>query len=102
MAGEGFFVIVLALADFVVAVGKAPATDTEAEIRVRREHTVNAEFPIQIDRRDGQAQGKIRGSKAGPVQVVISISTQGRMALDRLLVARLDQVPPYWIDLALE
>ena len=92
VAGEGFGLNEFAAADFIVAVGKSAARHAKGEIRVGSETMDEAEFGIQIHRRERQPQREVRAQEIRPVVVIKSVAGKRRVSLHRLVVAELDQV----------
>src|SRR5262249_47221133 len=79
------------IADFIVAVAKPAARDTDAEVRVRAESVGDAEFGIEVGGRDGQAQREVRLKKIRRVAQIKRVGGDGRMALEGSVVTELDQ-----------
>ncbi len=85
--------------DFIVAVGKTAARQSEAEICVRAEAVDEAKFGIHIDRRDGQPQREVRAEKIRLVVIIKGVARQRHVTLKRLVVTELDQIAPGRINL---
>ena len=83
VAVKGFAGIIRAAADFVVAVGKPAAGQPEGKIRVRPKAVDEAEFGIQIHRRDRQPQREIGAQKIRLVVVIKGVAGKRRVAFER-------------------
>ncbi len=82
----------LSLAHFVIAVRETAAGEAEAEIRVGAEQLAEAQFRIEIDRGDGEAQGEVGVvQEIGLVVIKKGVAGNGRAAFDGLVVAELEQ-----------
>ena len=74
------------------ATTKSAAREAKGEIRVGSETMDEAEFGIQIHRRERQPQREVRAQEIRPVVVIKSVAGKRRVSLHRLVVAELDQV----------
>src|SRR5258706_12934239 len=99
VTGEGLLRPENALANFGIAVGKAPAGSTKSDVSIWTEGMADAQFRIQIRWGNRQPQRQICAEKVGLVSVIISIAGLGRVALHRDVKSHLDQIAPDWIDL---
>src|SRR6266403_2298808 len=90
VAGEGFFRQILSLAHLLVAVGKTAAGEADAEIGLRAEGMGDAQLRVEIDGRDGKAQGEVGFNEAGLIIIEKGIGGGGGAPLERHIVAKLD------------
>ncbi len=99
VADERFALQKFPTANLVVAVRKPAARQPDGKIRVRAESMDKTEFGIQIHRRERHAQGDVRAQKIRLVMVIKSVGGHRRVALERLVVAELDQVAADGVNL---
>ena len=92
IAIKGFPFQPFAVADFIVAVGKAAAGQAEGEIGVRSQSMVETEFGVNIRRGQGEPQREVGTEEIRLVMVIIGIGGQRGAAFHRLIVAELDEV----------
>ena len=79
-------------ANLVVAVRETAARRADGKIRVWPQPVDEAEFGIQINRRERHAQREVRPQKIRLVVVIKRVARQRRAAFERLVVADLNQV----------
>ena len=99
VAVERLVGIIFAAVDFVVTVRKTAAGQADGEVRVRPQPVDKAEFGIEIHRRDRQPQRQVRAQKIRLVVIVKRVAGERRVALECLVVAELDQVALYGVNL---
>ena len=88
-----------AVVNFIVIVPKTAAGQADAQIRVRPQRADEAQFRIQINRRERQPQRQVRPQKIRLVVIIKSVGGQRLVPLKRLVVTELDQVAPHGINL---
>ena len=96
---EAFFLQEFPLPDLRVAVAVAAPRESETDVRVLAEQALEADLGVDEDGRNGQAERHVRPQPAGLVVVVEGVGRDGRRALERLVVADLDQLTRRGIDL---
>lgn len=99
VAGEGFFPQKFPAAHFAETVGEPAARQAEAHVGVRSEGASDAQFGIEIDRRDGDAQGEVGLLEPRLVVVEKGVAGGRSAALDVFVVAQLQETPRLGIDL---
>ncbi len=100
VAGEGLFAVEVAEADFGVGVGESAAGDPEGEVGLGPEGAAEAEFGIEVNGGDRDAEGEVGADPLRSVHVVEGIGGEGATAFEGLVVADLDEVTRDRIDLA--
>ena len=92
--------VVFSVAKFKVTVGETAAGQAQAQIRVRTKRAAEAQFRIQINRGDRQAQGQIALIEIGLVVIIKHIAGDGRGPLQRLVEAELEKLARLRINLS--
>jgi hypothetical protein len=75
-----FFRQIFTFLEFVVIIGEPAAGQADAQVRVRPQQPHQPHFGIQINRRQGQAQGDVGVEEIRLVHVIIAIRSDGRGA----------------------
>ena len=99
VAREGFARQITPAAYFAKTLREAAARQAETHVRVRPERVRDAQFGIEIHRRDRHAQREIRLHEARLVVIKKRVARRRAAALDVFVVAQLQQAPRLRIDL---
>lgn len=99
VAGERFGGNIFAIANLIVTVAITAAGQTDGVIGVWSEAVNEAEFRIQINRREGQAKCQIRFQEIRLVVIIKSVAGKGHVALKILIVAELNQITANRVNL---
>src|SRR5579872_4145836 len=99
MAGKGLFWKIFALPDLVITIRESAAREADRKIRGGAEQSLESQFRIDVNRRDGQAQGEIRAHERRLVIVVKGVGGEGGVPFQRLIVTKLDQFAFDRVDL---
>src|SRR6266403_4925630 len=90
--GKRLFRQKLPLVHLIISVRVTAARQAKAKVRIRAEQTAEADFGIQVNRRDGQAQGQVGVVEEGGLIVIKKgVAGDGLVSFERLIVAKLDQ-----------
>ena len=99
VAGERFRLQKFSAANFVVAVRVTAARQPDAQVGVLAQRVADAQFRVEIDRGNRQAQRQIGAVKVGGVEITKGVRGQRCLPLQRAVVANLNQLARRRINL---
>jgi hypothetical protein len=102
VACEGLGGDEVAVVKLVVAVGEAAAAEPEGEVGATSEGFSDAEFGVEVDWDNGEAEGEVGVDEAGLIMVIEGVGGDGAGFVERVGVAGLDDAALDGIDLGVE
>lgn len=99
MARERFTLYPASTVDLRMIEGETTPRQADADVGVRAEKTSETEFRIQVDGSNGHPKGHVGSAKVRIAVVIVSVCGEGGRTLDGLVIAELNQVSAFWINL---